>query len=231
MSEIVRNDLILAQINVRNTGTWKDKITGSEPDMWDGTDLGVKFYLHAGDISNPVDVSAYDTISLQVRDTDDPASDLFINKTISGADLDNAVTPDDWANERGAHGVILCTHEETNLPLDGDSERTFCMVLAATTNDVPSRFIILGKTQLTVKRSGFDTGADVAPLGDPRFLTEDQINAKLQNFLQPILRPGQSISIPSADNTWRTVLRTVVDPITGEPSLQTSYEQVVVPPP
>jgi hypothetical protein len=231
MSQIVRNDLILAEINVRNTGTWKDKITSSEPDMWDGTDLGIKFYLYAGALSNPLDVSVYDTITLQVRETDDPASDLFINKTIAGSDLDNAVTEEDWEEESGAHGVILCTHEETNLPLAGASERTFCMVLAATTNDVPSRFIILGKTQLTVKRSGFDTGAEAAPLGDPRFLTEDQINAKLQNFMQPILRPGQSISLPDATNQWRTVLRTVLDPITGQPSLQTSYEQVVVPPP
>jgi hypothetical protein len=224
MSVTLRSDLILAEIDVRSTGRWKDKITGSEPDIWKGTDLGLRFMLYAGNKGRLVDVSVYDTLTLQVRESDEDDADVYVEKTISGAELNNALTADQWEGEESFHGEFQLSFEETTLPLGIEEQKDFWMVIAATT--VEGKHLVLGCTSLTVKRSGFTTGQEVAPKGDPNFLNENQIRALIGNYLQPVLKPGQTITVPTADNTWRLIIRADIDPITGQPTAPFTWEQV-----
>lgn len=113
-----------------------DLITNLPPNVLRGADVQFELGLFWNDVLQPV--TGLSSLTLEVRQT--RTGDPVIASTLTGATLDNSLTPETWANQTAQHAVFAFTKEQTalfNIPERGYDE--FWLVVRALSTDLPPR--------------------------------------------------------------------------------------------
>jgi hypothetical protein len=165
-------DRIRIEIDVsKKSDKLTDVLLSGTPRHWRGTDLAIEFALYWGD--DLVDVSLYSSVTFDVRPFENRIGNLLISKTLAAADLNLALTAEQWEDGSRQHGLISVLAGDTNLDLNGATQKDFWFVFSAITNTVPARQVTLGGGRLIVLEDGSLTdevntpalGSNLIPLG------------------------------------------------------------------
>jgi hypothetical protein len=151
-------------------------LTGNSPQFWNGVDLQFEIALFRG--ATLADIANIDSITVDLKTTDLRTGLPLMSQTIASADLNAALTQDDWnaGDPVDCHALVKFTNGETNLYMVED-QQTFWLVISALTNDSPAHKITLGATPLIV----IEDGAGVEPpasVVQPMYYTAAQSDAR-----------------------------------------------------
>jgi hypothetical protein len=165
-------DRIRIEIDVsKKSDKLTDVLLAGTPRHWRGTDLAIEFALFWSE--DLVDVSLFSSVTFDVRPFENRIGNLLISKTLAAADLNIALTPEQWEDGSSQHGLISVLAADTNLDLNGATQKDFWFVFSAITNTVPARQVTLGGGKLTVLEDGSLTdevntpalGSNLIPIG------------------------------------------------------------------
>lgn len=196
MSVRYTRERIRLNISVESQEDALDAITGDTPSMWRGTDLAIEFCLtFQGAL---LDLTAFSSITAEVRDTATRTSQVLATKTIPFSDLNPEMTIDEWTAATSQHGVFAWTADQARWDLLGEKERDFWLVIHAITTDSPPRKVTLGGTTLRVVEDGAGEPANSPQPFDPLYLTAEQTVAAIGQVIRPGNNPpGSTITLVS----------------------------------
>lgn len=198
-------ETIRLEIDVLKQEDALDQVTGQSPSMWRGTDLALQIGVFAG--ATLVDVSAYSSITAEVRDAETRTSVVLATKTLGALEFNPALTSDGWTSGTDQHVTFTWTSEQTHWDLHGQKSRKFWLVVSAITTDSPPRKVTLGTTTITVVEDGAGEPANSPVPGDPTFLTAEQTAALIGQVVRPGNNPnGMTILLKSPNGQWGRII-------------------------
>lgn len=196
MSVRYTRERIRLSIRVESQDDAIDAITGDTPSMWRGTDLAIEFCLNFNGAL--LDLTAFSSITAEVRDSGTRTSQILATKTLAFSDLSPTLTIDEWSAGTGQHGVFAWTADQARWDLLGERERSFWLIIHAITTDSPPRKVTLGGTTLRVVEDGAGEPANSPQPFDPLFLTAEQTIAAIGQVIRPGNNPpGSTITLVS----------------------------------
>lgn len=196
---------IRLEVDVRQQTPATDRITAASPAMWRGTDLGIEAAFMFEDAL--IDISAYSSITCEIRDSETRSSRVLATLTLGAAELNPDLTSAQWQAGTHQHAVFHWTHEDTRWDLQGGMQRTYWVVISAITTDTPPRRVTLGCTNLTVHEDGAGESENSPEPGDPLYLTATQTEALIGQVIRPGTNPaGTTILLVSPNGQWGRLL-------------------------
>ncbi|HXC98801.1 MAG TPA: hypothetical protein VN048_05625 [Verrucomicrobiae bacterium] len=170
------NQRIRLAIDTSQMGSINDVLTGANPQFWNGVDLQIELGLFYG--STLVDVSNFDSITVDVKEAEPRTGLPIMSQTIASGSLNTGLTLNAWNGGAPAdcHALAVFTNEETNLYLSDDSV-TFWLVISALTNDSPGHKVVLGATPIVVQEGG-EGVEPPASVVNPTYYTAAQSDAR-----------------------------------------------------
>ena len=174
----IDNQRIRLAIDTSQMGSINDVLTGGSPKFWNGVDLQFELGIFRG--AALVDISNFDSITVDLKDADPRTGLPLMSKTLASGSFNAGLTLDAWNGGASAdcHALLAFTNSETNLDLS-DDQVTFWLVVSALTNDTPAHKIVLGATPITV----IEGGEGVTPpsyVATPVYYTAAQADARYQ---------------------------------------------------
>lgn len=201
MPTAYRRARLRCALDVSRVASFKNQSSGSDPEIWRGTDLAVEFALLWGS-TELMSVGQFTSVTCEVKALADKTGAALMSKTIGAVDLNTALTMGEWTSGTGYHGLFAFTYAETNLVLGASEAAQFWMVISAITDDGVPRNVTLGCATLTVREDGHVIGGDSAPIGDPQYLTAEQTRALLGAPIMPENAPGRTILLKSPSGAY-----------------------------
>jgi hypothetical protein len=170
------NQRIRLAIDTSQMGSINDVLTGANPQFWNGVDLQVELGFFYG--STLVDVSNFDSITVDLKESDPRTGLPLMSRTIASGSLNPGLTLNAWNGGAPAdcHALAVFTNEESNLYLSDDAV-TFWLVVSALTNDSPGHKIVLGATPIVVQEGG-EGVEPPASVVNPTYYTAAQSDAR-----------------------------------------------------
>jgi hypothetical protein len=148
-----------------------DARTGDMPRAWRGTDLSIALATYFA--GAPLDLSNLASLKLEIRSSRSPAPEaLLIEKTVAAAQIYPALTNDEWLAGTQQHCTVALTAGETNLAIDGGSERSLWLVLSGLTSGGAS--LTYGFTHLTLVEDATGDGGASAPPAGPEYYNKTE---------------------------------------------------------
>jgi hypothetical protein len=176
----ISNQRIRLAVDTSQMASINDAITGASPQFWNGVDLEIElaFFYGTPSAATLVDVSNFDSITVDLKESDPRTGLPLMSQTIASGSINDAMTYTQWTAGLPASCQVLAifTNEETNLDLSSDSV-TYWLVISGLTNDTPGHKVILGATPLIVQEGG----AGVEPpasVVNPTYYTAAQSDAR-----------------------------------------------------
>jgi hypothetical protein len=170
------NQRIRLAIDTSQMGGINDVLTGANPQFWNGVDLQIELGLFYG--STLVDVSNFDSITVDLKESDPRTGLPLMSRTIASGSLNPGLTLTAWNGgaPSDCHALAVFTNEESNLYLSDDAV-TFWLVVSALTNDSPGHKIVLGATPIVVQEGG-EGVEPPASVVNPTYYTAAQSDAR-----------------------------------------------------
>ena len=183
----------------------EDALTGNSPAMWRGTDLALEAgFFYDGEL---IDIGAFASITCEIRDQATRTSLVLATKTLSGAELNAAMTVDQWQAGTHQHALFTWVSEDTRWDLQGGLSRAYWLVIHGITTDSPPRRVTLGATTLTVREDGAGEPANSPTPGDPTYLTAAQTQAMIGQVVRPANSPaGMTVMLKSPNGLYGRLL-------------------------
>jgi hypothetical protein len=170
------NQRIRLAVDTSQMGSINDVLTGANPQFWNGVDLQIELGLFYG--STLVDVSNFDSITVDLKESDPRTGLPLMSQTIASGSLNTGLTVDLWNTgvSSDCHALAVFTNAETNLYLSDDAV-TFWLVVSALTNDSPGHKIVLGATPIVVQEGGEGVEPPASVI-NPTYYTAAQSDAR-----------------------------------------------------
>lgn len=185
MAPQIRYDYLRLRLNVDSSSGVVDAVTEGSPDIWQASNLAVQFAIFRGD--ELVDVSVYSSVTLKIKHLDDRQGPALMEKTITGAELNQALTLEEWNERTQQHGTFAFTPAETSLRVGDQTRKSFWLVICAI--DDAGALRPLGAGELVVVKSGCDEDELVLPPGGG----EDFYNTT-ESDARYVLKTGDTMS-------------------------------------
>jgi hypothetical protein len=150
----------------------QDLATSAPPQLWNATNI--RFELGFFQNAALVDVSGFESVTLQIKDPNNKIGAAFVSRTISSGDLDNSTTDDTWADGTQQQCVVEFDHTETVMPMAGDTT-SFWLVLSAVTTG--THMVVLGAGTITFNEAGYEVVGPSSASGDT-YYTAQQSDAR-----------------------------------------------------
>lgn len=172
----IDNQRIRLAIDTSQMGSINDVITGGSPQFWNGVDLQFELGIFYG--SALVDVSNFDSITVDLKMSDPRTGLPLMSQTIASGSLNSGLSLNAWNGGAPAdcHALAVFTNEETNLFLSDDVV-SFWLVVSALTNDSPGHKVVLGATPINVVEGG-DGVTPPASVVNPTYYTAAQSDSR-----------------------------------------------------
>lgn len=169
MTTIYTRKRIRLKVQTSSSNALIDGLTGSAPYFWRGDDVQFELGLFFGDTL--LDVSQYATITLDVKTSANKTGAALMSKTITTENVDNTLTNETWLDGTQQHIVLSFSNTETALNLGGSDGVSYWFVVYGTTNDSPTRKVVLGAGMVTCMEGG-NTGGVSAPPDGQYYITQ-----------------------------------------------------------
>lgn len=198
-------DRIRLAVDVHNRSMAFNVHTGDTPTMWRGTDIAMEVAFFAGE--ELVDVSAFSSVTVEIRDQATRQSLMVAAQTLAGDQLSSSLTAADWESGIDEHAVFSWTAEDTAWELNGALQASYWVVISAITTDSPPRYVTLGATTLTVHEDGTGAPENSPTPGDPLYLTAEETQALLGQVVRPGNNPaGMTITLTSPSGNFSRII-------------------------
>jgi hypothetical protein len=112
-------------------------------------------------------VANLNAVKLEVKYDTDRAGASLMSQTLTLSDLDDTTDDTTFTDGTKQHGAFEFTYLETALPMKGQTERVFWLVITATNDSVPAEKIPLLQQRVTVYESGGETTVPNVVAGVP----------------------------------------------------------------
>jgi hypothetical protein len=156
----------------------QDELKGADAQIIRAKDLQVEFAILNEEEEVVADISEIDEVTIEIKRNDIRTGPALMTKTLGSADLNQALTQEQWDAGTHQHGIFEFTYQETALPIPSNkSAETFWCVISATTNDAPARKLVIRAGTIKCFESGAGLAVPDVVEGDPDYLTADQIAA------------------------------------------------------
>jgi hypothetical protein len=157
-----------------------DVLTDDVPHLLKPSNLQVEVALMDDDGETlSTDIDDLDQITLTVKATQDDDAPILMQKTVAAADLNLALTLNEWnaGTPTACHALFEFTSEETNLDLAGEKEVTWYWVLSGLSISTPVKELAIANGSIRIEESGVN---DEAPpdITEDGFYTKEQSDAR-----------------------------------------------------
>jgi hypothetical protein len=153
----------------------KDVLNGGTPVMWRGNYATFDIALFWNNAL--IDTANIATLTIEVFAAT-RIGDALMQKSVGSGSINTTLTLEQWEARTHSHATIEFDDTETNLSLDGATEKTFWIVVSGITNDVPGRPITYGGGPFKI----IEDGPFNASLSDPdptnQHYTKDQADTR-----------------------------------------------------
>jgi len=184
--------------------------TNQNPAGWKATDMAFRFLMMDDkNPAEPYDMTNATQVFVQVKAKDSPASAPLMLKSLTAAEINDAVTVAEWNAGTGQHVYVSFTYAETALT-PGDYDLT---VWGYTTDGR----VVYGTSTFTIRDAGIDNTVAVAP-AIPTW--EEVMNAKIAGCVKYGLNPAGATLILQSQNNGHTFEQTIADD--GTPGVNTN---------
>lgn len=170
----------------------KDLMSGSSlPAIWRGNDIQFEIAVFASDALVD-DISNIASLTVRILAGSAASSAELVSHTLTAAELNGALTNEQWLAKTHQHALVPFTGAETSPALGGVPSKQFWTVVSVTTNDNPGHEVTLCATLLTIYEDG--NGSEILtpdagtlyyprPESDARFVQrhEDLAFSRFQN--------------------------------------------------
>lgn len=165
------------------------------PSAWRGND--VTFYVGAFFNDQPLDLSNFASLLLQIKDKQNPTSTALAEVELEAADITGTITAQEWTDETNEHGSFAFTAAQMNQSLGGAASANFWLVLSGLTD--AGKAITLGAVELKI----LEDNAGVA--GTPPTPAEDYYTSAEIDALLGVRPPSLALASHNAVRALVTV--------------------------
>lgn len=167
MAIVIERDRIRVALNSQDRGSEggsTDIVTGENPRGWVRTDLQFEFGIFQE--TELATLSNMASVQVTVKPSGNRRASAVLRRTITAADLNLTLTPEQWQAGTHQHFKVPFTAAETRIDLNGETEAEFFLSVVGYTTDVPSRRIPLGTCIFVLEDDGSeDADDDATPIG------------------------------------------------------------------
>lgn len=147
-----------------------DVLTAKTPQAWVGTNLRFELaFFYRGVLA---DISAWDQVSVQIKELTSKTGAALASQTISSGALNTGLTSSQWDNGSSQHAVIEFDDSAVNFDLEGADSKAYHMVVNGLSSDVPAKVMVMGVSVFEMREDGTGSttpsptvGANVIPSG------------------------------------------------------------------
>jgi hypothetical protein len=167
---------ILADAAIAPGTALKDIFTGGTPASWRGNDI--QFEIAIG-VSNAIitDISNIASLTVTILDGPTASANVLVAKTVLAADLNGALTSDQWAARTHQHALVYFTNAEMSPAVAPDTNKVFWVAISYVTNDSPGRDVTPGCTTLQIYEDGVGAVPTTMPQGQTIY-TQQEADAR-----------------------------------------------------
>jgi hypothetical protein len=190
-------------------------VIGQQPSLWRGsaTDVEVAFFNSTALVTDFTTVS---TITLEIRDyssaTGVDTGSPIVAVTLTAAEINDALTEEEWDAGTAAHAKFTLTPQNANLDVGTTGVADYWLDVYALSTGSPGEPYTYGASVLRVYEDGAGTGGTAVPPPDPpTYLTIAESDAR---YLRANPDPG-SLRINASGNLqlwnpdtgkWHTII-------------------------
>lgn len=157
-----------------------DVLTDAVPHLLKPSDLQVELALFDDEgLTLSTDLADLDQITLTLKAEQDDAAAILMQKTVAAADLNLALTLEEWnaGVPEDCHALFAFTSEETNLDLGSSSEVRYYWVISGLSISLPVKELAIANGPIVIEESGVNDEAPPEITGDG-YYTKEQSDAR-----------------------------------------------------